>query len=90
MPCRSDGYEQYKYEEATRVACELADHIERNSKVTLLDIKSISAETRTWVQAHRELDRQRSLVEAKEAKKQKIKEKALTKLTKEEKDALNL
>lgn len=94
MPCGDSGeglaYTEERLQIATRVACELAEHIDKNSKVQLLSIMSLSGETKRWVIEHREIDRRRLEVEAFEANKAAIKSAALAKLTPEEKKALNI
>lgn len=92
MPCESYGYgdSEARAQAATKVACELAEHIEKNSKVQLLSIQSISLETKKWVIAHRELDQIRIEAEAKADYQRQLKRMALNKLSAEEKKLLNI
>lgn len=96
MPCRDDYSDniseklETRLQAATKVACELAEHIDKNSKVQLLSIMSLSTDTKKWVIEHREIDRKRLEAEAYKASRDAMKAQALSKLTPEERRILGI
>lgn len=100
MPCRSDYDEDYtpkvinELDKVTRLLCNVMSILE-NKK---LDKQIFSEnggskyreELKEWWEDHKKKDKIREKEEAERIKKEKIKDKALSKLTKEERKALNL
>jgi hypothetical protein len=74
---------------AMRAACEMAELIRMGWKGTN-GFKMLSTTTRAWVERHDEVDRERLEREKKKREKQNLKEKALNKLSKKEREALGL
>jgi hypothetical protein len=87
MPCESDpGYDvtARALDEVTRVACEMEKLLIHSQR------SKLSAETRSWIERHRKWDREREKEAADNKKRKKLKEKALGKLSKAEKEAIGV
>ena len=74
-----------KLTEVTRVACEALRMIEHMG-----DLGGLTAETRGWWIEHKKVDVERIAAEKRKTTKRKLQQSGLSKLTKEEKDALGL
>lgn len=88
MPCSSDGYpddRDDKLNAATRAACELREALIRG-----WSLADLSIETRGWVAKHDMEDRIRERRDAVKNTEERIRKKALDKLTMDERRALGL
>jgi hypothetical protein len=88
MPCNCDGYPDEREElaqAATRAACDLATVL--RSGGTLEDC---SSETRKFIDRHDTIDRERLREEREKVFRDKLRKKALSKLTPEERRAIGI
>lgn len=97
MPCSSGGYESASYyndyveykdraDRATRAACELGRLLKTVPKL----FATLTPRTQKWIKRHEAMDRRRIEQEKEKKRTTKIRQNALAKLSKEERDILGV
>ncbi len=93
MPCSSEGYDdsdRIAADAATRAACDMVRVVRSTPSTWDKVAGKLSAGTLAWVQRHDELDARREREEVDRAKQKRIRDEALAKLSKKEREALGI
>lgn len=93
MPCTYDGQienppELARLNEVTGMLCELIQTIETHNKNVVFSKIQLTPKTQTFWRQHKKLDKKRQ--ESEKIKKELIRRRAISKLTEEEREALNI